>query len=290
VALIGGLVAKVGTDIATNIENRIIDAAVDVVSQKQQPQLSVLGLYMSDLQKGQDEIKALQIREVKKHYQNGIDFLGYANKATDKIQKEQFIHTAIECFTSASNVEEGEAKVNATVFVGACFYALRRIDSKTTVTLENGAYDKAFRLAEQSLGLDRKPSRDLIKQLLRLPYLQGKHGTFEVYWKKWEPPKLIEPPKVVEALPGFVPSRWRSFSFSRSRTCVNCGKDFDVQPKQFPTTLYCPECSPHQRLLPQAKRYPFRRTCSWCHKEFDAPSGRFPTPFYCPECKSKYHL
>jgi hypothetical protein len=270
IALIGVLVIKVGKDVATNLENRIINAAIDVANQKQQPQLSELNFGIRTLQKNQDEIKANQIRDIKAHYKNGIDFIRYANTSTDNEQKKHFIYNAIDSFTYASNIEVGEAHVNATVLVGACFYALRLIDNTTSVALENGQYDKAFQLAEKIPGpapqtpyprlymqssfrlpfSSQPPSRELIEQLLKLPYLQQKYGTIDVYWKKWAPPKQVEAPKFVGTQRSQLPIKYGFASQFNQRT--------------------------------------IRKTCQRCHKQYNESTTAFYIKNYCPECRSKY--
>jgi len=187
---------KFATDIASNIENRIINAAIEAVSQKQQPLQTEFGMLMSRSLKKQDEIIASQMRMIKIHYQDGIDALRYANSASDKEQKKTHINRAIDRFTSAGNVEVGEASIEAVLLVGACFYALRLIDDKTSIALENGEYERAFQLANAYRRSDGKPPLDLIEKLLQVPYLREKYGTFEDYRKKREP-KLIYAPKSI---------------------------------------------------------------------------------------------
>ena len=323
VALIGSLAVRVGKDFASNVYNRIINAAIDAVNQNQQEQLSELKFGIRSLQDNQDELKTNQIREMKAHYQNGIDFIRYANTATGNEQKKNFINEAIISFTHASNVEVGVAKVNAIVLIGACFYALRLIDNTTAVALENGQYDMAFQLAEKIPGpapqtpyfhfnrqpslrpsfIKRPPSRELIEQLLRIPYLQQKYGPIEDYWKKkWEPPKQVEAPKLVGTQLSRPSSRLGSLS-GQHRKCVSCGKQFVVPFGQFSTQQYCPECSPklpdnnlrsliktknNLRSWPQTNPYTTRKTCQKCHKQFDEPITFFNLKNYCPECRSKY--
>ncbi len=195
-ALVVVLGYKVGSDIASNIENRIINAAIEAVSQKQQPLQTELGMFMSRSLKKQDEIIASQMRMIKMHYQDGIAALRYADRATDKEQKKTHINRAKDCFTSASNVEVGEASIEAVLLVGACFYALRLIDDKTSIALENGEYERAFQLANAYRRPDGKPPLGLIEKLLQVPYLREKYGTFEDYRKKREP-KLIYAPKSI---------------------------------------------------------------------------------------------
>lgn len=280
VALIGVLAVRVGKDVASNIENRIIGAALDVVDQKQQPQLSELNFGIHTLQKTQDEIKENQIIQIKGHYKSGIDFMRYAAGVTDSKEKKHNIHKAIESFTYASNIEVGEAAVHARVLVGACFFALRSIDGTTPIGLENGEYEQAFQLAEKTLvhtpsllpylrpqlsGFRPAPSRELIELLLKIPHLQQKYGTFQVYWKKWEPPKFVarpgigptvsgapriwsksEPPKLVEP-PKFRAAPPKAATVFRARrTCASCGKSFAVSEAVF-GEQYCPECRSKNR-------------------------------------------
>jgi len=256
VALIGWLVVKVGTDVATNIENRIINAAIDVVEQKQQPSLTTLGLYMSDLQKRQDEMKALQRRQIEEHYKSGHDLLSRAQQTGKKKYKIELIKVASLKFTEAKNLEVGKAAAEAALLIGACSHLLYCINNEYGIADENLSYDQAFQLAEQSLGPDGKPPRDLIEQLLRLPYLQEKHETFEVYWKKWEPPKLIgEMPINRHLLKAMEASEHQVTPGSHLRKCVSCGKNFYIPPSEWSPTYiqpwnallplhinYCPVC------------------------------------------------
>src|SRR5438132_282154 len=92
---------RVVADIATNIENRIINAAIEAVNQKQEPSLTELGMSISNFQKKQDdfqkkqgEMMAVQIRQIKVYYKDGIAALRYADTATHNKQKKAHIRRA----------------------------------------------------------------------------------------------------------------------------------------------------------------------------------------------------
>lgn len=250
---------KVGTDIGTAIENNIINAAIDAVTQKQQPSLNTLGLSVGNLRRGQRDLLAEQTkirtdqrRQIEAHYKSGEDCLRSALLTGKKEHRMELIKNASDKFIDAKNVEvEGKAAARAALLVGACYHLLYCIDTEHGTANENDWYEKAFQLAEQSRGPDGKPPRELIRELLGLPYLSGKYGTFEVYWQKWDPPKRIEPP------PKLLPSP-QSFQSPRSRAidrpvpgiyqCSRCGKTFTPSFEQFielripDSFLYCPEC------------------------------------------------
>lgn len=308
--LVGALAVKVVTDFAANIENRVFNAFIDTLVKRQQPILTGLEYLQRgqiDLLAGQQKIRKDQVKQIEMFYKNGEDFLTDAKIAVKIEQKKQKLQEAIEAFTSAKNIEEGTNAAKAALFVGACYHLLYCIDLTNGTTLEERWYDDAFHIAEQSRGSDGKPPRELIRELLGLPYLSWKHGTFEVYWKKWEP-KLIEAPKVVEAPKvGGAQAYLRAAKAARevhqstfgsyNQKCVGCGKDFYVPSTQFPKPLYCPECSPKRdrtritvKPLGRYRRTPsipnisvgYTKKCMVCGKDFYATSRDI--QLLCPKC------
>jgi hypothetical protein len=282
-ALVVALGIRVGTDVATNIENRIISSVIDVVNKKQLPSLTTLEGTVRDLQRRQRDLlteqvamRADQRKQIEAPYKNGVVFLDDARRTNKRKRKIGLIDDARKEFTNARNLEVGEAAARAALLVGACYHLLYCIDAKHGKANENHWYGVAFQLAEQSLGSDGKPPRELIRELLGLPYLSGKYETFEVYWQKWDPPKLIdapkdfvhrklleasklsESPKVVDAPAIFDEEKYlqshprglsreqRTLLFvyanstSRLNACMKCGGPFsqqgDVQ------QLYCRKC------------------------------------------------
>jgi hypothetical protein len=200
-ALIGVLCLRVGNDVVTNIENRIINRVIDTVYKEQMPALTRLELTVGELQRG-------QIREVEAGYKSGIAFLDDSRRTYKRKQKIEFVNDARKAFTHARFAYEvGEMAAKSALFVGACHHLLYCIDDRNGTANEERWYEDAFRLADQSRGPDGKPPLELIKELLQLPSVARAHGTFENYRSRWET-------KLIATRP------------SPYKTCIGCGQRF----------------------------------------------------------------